>query len=150
MYGLRALRSGTAGGDGRSWELLRHAKLPIGHPGFFGCEADRSKPMAFTLQTLNAFEMTHRSAACEIKPTRSGCRAFAAVYPPLPEKHIQQWRLKRLEIPEGLVSQNPYDGDLVDLQFIRVDTLEEVEKTLPAWGIDSSLFDAPWKSDYPV
>lgn len=106
--------------------------------------------MAFTLQTLNAFEMTHRYATCEIKATRPSHRAFVAVYPPLPEKNIQQWRIKKFEIPEELVPKNPYDGDLVDLQFVRADTLEEVERVLASWKVDSSLFDAPWKSDYPV
>ena len=79
--------------------------------------------MAFTLQTLNAFEMTHRYATCEIKATRPGHRAFVGVYPPLPEKNIHQWRIKKFEIPEGLVQKSPYDGDLVDVEFISADTL---------------------------
>jgi len=63
---------------------------------------------------------------------------------------VHQWRVKKFEIPEDLVSQNPYDGNLVDLQLVRLDTLEEVEGLLASWGIDSAQFDAPWKSDYPV
>ena len=104
--------------------------------------------MAFTLKTLNGFEMTHRSAMCEIKATRPGHRAFVGIYPPRPT--IPQWRVKKVEIPEDLVDKNPYDGDLVDLQFIRLNTIEEVEQLLASWNVDSSQFDAPWKSDYPV
>jgi|SRR5271168_5412457 len=106
--------------------------------------------MAFNLKTLHAFEMTHRDAACEIKATRPHHRAFVCVYPPLPDKNIHQWRVKRFEIPEELVRGEPYDGDLVDLQFLRVDTLEEVEQLLTSWYIDLSKFDAVWKTDYPV
>jgi hypothetical protein len=106
--------------------------------------------VAFTLQTLNGFEMTQREATCEIKATRPGHRAFVAVYPPLPEKNVYQWRIKKFEIPEELVSKSPYDGDLVDLQFVHAETLEEIEQILVSWKIDSSQFDAAWKSDYPV
>jgi hypothetical protein len=106
--------------------------------------------MAFTQKTLNAFEMTHRDAACEIKASRSGHRAFVGVYPPLPEKNIREWRIKKFEIPEDLVHKSVYDGDLVDLEFINVDTLEEVEQILASWNVDSSALDAPWKSDYPL
>ena len=105
--------------------------------------------MAFTLKTLNAFEMTHREAACEIEATRPGHRAFVGVYPPLPENNIPQWRIKKFEIPEHLVHKSVYDGDFVDLEYVYVDTLEEVEQALASRDVDSSKFDAPWKSDYP-
>jgi len=104
--------------------------------------------MAFTLKTRNAFEMTHRSATCEIKASRRGHRAFVGIYPPRPT--IPQWRVKKFEIPEDLVHKNPYDGDLVDLQFVHLNTIEEVEQLLASWNVDSSQFDAPWRSDYPV
>jgi|SRR5579883_2535002 hypothetical protein len=103
--------------------------------------------MPFSIQTLNAFEMTGRSAACEIPAKRSGHRAFVGIYPP--GHGILQWRIKRFEIPATLVDKSIYDGDLLDLQFIKVDTLEEVEDVLRSWAIASSLFDAPWKSDWP-
>ena len=105
--------------------------------------------MAFSLKTLNAFEMTHRDAACEIPAKRAGHRAFVGIYPPLPEHGILKWRIKRFEIPAALVNESVYDGDLLDLLFIQVDTLEEVEDVLRSWAIASSLFDAPWKSDWP-
>ena len=104
--------------------------------------------MPFTLKTLNAFEMTRREAACEIPAKRKGYRAFVHIYPPLPS--IADWRVKRFELPEGLVSGSPYDGDLTDLQFVRAQTLEGVEDILRSWGIASSLFDAPWKCDSPM
>ena len=86
--------------------------------------------MAFSQKTLNAFEMTSRIAACEIPCKRSGHRAFVGIYPPHPEKGISKWRIKRFEIPEVLVNESIYDGDMLDLQFVKVDTLEEVENVL--------------------
>jgi len=47
------------------------------------------------------------------------------------------------------MNKSVYDGDLVDLEFLRVDTLEEVEDALRSGGIASSLSDAPWKCDGP-
>jgi hypothetical protein len=106
--------------------------------------------MAFSLKTRNAFEMTHRYATREIDATRHRHRAFIAVYPPMPDKGIQQWRVKKFEIPEEKMHTNPYDDDLVDLEFVHLNTIDEVEHLLATWNIDSSKFDAPWKSDYPV
>ena len=105
--------------------------------------------MPFSPKTLNAFEMTRREAASEIPAKRPGHRAFVGIYPPLPEKHILKWRIKRFEIPATMVNESIYDGDLVDLQFIQVDTLEEVQSVLRSWAIAPSLFDAPWKCDWP-
>jgi hypothetical protein len=105
--------------------------------------------MPFTPKTLSAFEMTCRSAACEIPAKRTGHRAFVGIYPPLPVKGILQWRIKRFEVPDQPMSKSIYDGDLVDLQFIRVGTLEEVEDLLRSWALAPSLFDAPWKCDWP-
>ena len=106
--------------------------------------------MSFNLKTLNAFEMTRRDAACEIPAKRVGHRAFVGIYPPMPEKGILKWGIKRFEIPEALVYESVYDGNLVDLQFIRSDTLEEVEDVLRSWAIAASLFDAPWKCDWSL
>lgn len=105
--------------------------------------------MAFSLKTLNGFEMTHRSAACEIPAKRADHRAFVYIYPPLPDKHILKWRIKRFEIPTALMSASVYDGDLLDLQLIKVDSLLEVEDVLRSWAIATSLFDAVWKCDGP-
>jgi hypothetical protein len=105
--------------------------------------------MAFSQKTLNAFEMTRRSAACKIPVRRQGHRAFVGIYPPLPEKRIRQWRIGRFEVPSSLLAGSIYDGDLVDLQDVRPDTLDEVEDTLRSWAVATSLFDAPWKCDWP-
>src|SRR5579862_7986950 len=96
--------------------------------------------MPFSIKTLNAFEMTHRTAACEIPAKRSGHRAFVGIYPP--GNGISQWRVKRFEIPAALVEKSIYDGDLLDLQLIKLDTRAEVEDVLRSWAIASSLFDA--------
>jgi hypothetical protein len=47
------------------------------------------------------------------------------------------------------MNKSVYDEDLVDLQLIRVDTLLEVEDLLRSWANAPSLFDAPWKCDWP-
>ena len=106
--------------------------------------------MPFTLKTLNAFEMTYRTAACEFPATREGHRAFVGVYPPDPIHHTDKWRVRRFELPCHLLEQCFHEPDLVDSQFLRVDTIEEVEDILRSWGIASSLFDAPWKCDWPL
>ena len=104
----------------------------------------------FTQEVLNGFEMIHRAATCEISAIRSGCRAFVGVYPPWPEKRVGQWRVRRFEIPEELVDQYFGEEQLIDSQFVRVDTLEEVEKLLVSWGLDSAVFEAPWRNDWPL
>lgn len=106
--------------------------------------------MAFTQKTINAFEMLQRSAAVEISATRSGHRAFVGVCPPLPDKNIQNWRIRRFEIPDDLMEKNFAEADLINSEFIRLDTLEEVETLLAEWGLDTASFDAPWKVDYPL
>jgi hypothetical protein len=94
-------------------------------------------------ETLNAFEMTNRVAACEIPAIREGHRAFVGVYPPDPVHHIDKWRVRRFELPRHLLEKTFSEPDLVGSQFLRVDTIEEVEDILCSWGIASSLFDAP-------
>jgi hypothetical protein len=42
------------------------------------------------------------------------------------------------------------ETDLLDSQFIRLDTMQEVEELLAKWALDSAAFDAPWKVDYPL
>jgi hypothetical protein len=39
--------------------------------------------MPFTLKILNAFEMAHRAAACEIPAKYADHRAFVGIYPPM-------------------------------------------------------------------
>ena len=104
----------------------------------------------FTQEVLNGFEMIHRVATCEFPAIHSGCRAFAGVYPPLPDKRINQGRVRRFEIPEELVDQYFSEEQLIDSQFVCLDTLEEVERLLVSWGLDSAVFKAPWKNDWPL
>ena len=78
------------------------------------------------------------------------CGAFVGVYLPPFDKRVPKWRVRRLAIPEHLVDQYFGEEDLVDSEFIRLDSLEEVEDFVSRWGIDSSTLDAPWKSDYPL
>ena len=106
--------------------------------------------MGFTVQTINAFEMTHRMAACEIKAARPGHRAFIGVYPPWPEKDLHRWRVRRFEIPEYLIYGNFGELDLLDATSVLLNTMLEVENLLATWEIDSALLDAPWKCDYPL
>jgi hypothetical protein len=106
--------------------------------------------MPFSVKTLNAFEMTGRMAACEIPATRSGHRAFVGIYPPDPTRGILRWRIKRFEIPLHLVGGNFYEPDLADSQIMRAESLEDVENVLHSWAIAPSLFDAPWKCDWPL
>ena len=105
--------------------------------------------MPFSLKTLNAFEMTGRMAACEIPAKRNEYRAFVGIYPPRPEKE-KRWRITRFEIPSRLVMESFGQEDLVDFLSLHGNTLEEVQDILRSWGIASSLFDAPWKCDWPL
>jgi hypothetical protein len=49
-----------------------------------------------------------------------------------------------------LIDQCFGENGLVNSQSLRLDTLEKVEEALAAWNIDTALFDAPWKSAYPL
>jgi hypothetical protein len=51
---------------------------------------------------------------------------------------------------ERAVHQSIYDGHLLDLKDIRVNTIEEVEDILRSWSVASDMFDAPWKCDWPL
>src|SRR5260370_41418297 len=106
--------------------------------------------MAFSPKTLNAFERTPRGAACEIPAKYADHRAFVGIYPPMEDKRIQQWRITRFEIPSNLVFQSFCQNDLVEYQSLHRDSFEEIEDILRSWGIASSLFDAPWKCDWPL
>ena len=106
--------------------------------------------MPFTLKTINGFEMIQRDAAIEIPASRSGHRAFVGISPPLPDRGVHQWRVRRFEISEDLMETNFGETDLLDSQFIRLDTMQEVEELLAKWALDSAAFDAPWKVDYPL
>jgi hypothetical protein len=106
--------------------------------------------MPFSLRTLNAFEMTHRLSCCEIPPIRSEHRAFVGVYPPNPDRRTTTWTIKRFEIPARLVHEYFSEDDIVDSQVVKVNTLEGVEDVLRSWAITPTLFDAPWKCDWPL
>ena len=51
---------------------------------------------------------------------------------------------------DELVDQFFCEEQLIDSQFVRLDTLEEVERLLVSWGLDSAVFKAPWKNDWPL
>lgn len=104
----------------------------------------------FTQEVLNGFQMATRTAACEVPAIRPGCRAFVGVYPPLPEKRVNQWRVRRFEIPRELTEQYFGEEQLIDSQLVQLDTLEQVEELLASWKVDSAALQAPWKSDYPL
>jgi hypothetical protein len=86
--------------------------------------------MPFSLKTLNAFEMTHRLACCEIPAKRDGLRAFVGVYPPNPDRRASTWKIRKFEIPARLVHENFWEPDIMDSQVVEVNTLEEVEDVL--------------------
>lgn len=106
--------------------------------------------MPFDQKTLNAFEMTSREAASEVPATKADHRAFVAVYPPLVDKGVVQWRVRRFELPVNLLDQHFGEEDLVNSLFYKLESLEEVEGLLADWGVDPSRLDAPWKCDYPL
>lgn len=106
--------------------------------------------MLFTQEVLNGFQMIHRTAATEIPAARAGHRAFVGIYPPHDEKGISHWRVRKFEIPEDLVVKFSAEEDLVDSELIELNTLEEVEELLVKWNVDSALFQAPWKNDWPL
>jgi len=110
----------------------------------------RTRAMPFDQKTLNAFEMTGREAACEVAATIAEHRAFVAVYPPLIDKGVTEWRVRRFELPVSLLDQNFAEEDLVNSLFYKLENLGEVEDLLADWGIDPKKLDAPWKCDYPL
>src|SRR5579871_3023454 len=97
----------------------------------------------FSTKVLNGFERA-KTATAEIPATRTAYRAFVGVSPPLPEKRITEWRVRRFEIPEQLVGKYFGEEDLVDSQFIRLETFEEVEGLLFEWKLDDVPLDFPW------
>lgn len=104
----------------------------------------------FTQEVRNGFEMNGRTAACELPASNVGCRRFVGVYPPLPDKDIHRWRVRRFEIPESSVHQYFGEEQLLDSEFVYLDSLAEVETLLANWGIESCMFQAPWRTDYPL
>jgi hypothetical protein len=94
--------------------------------------------------------MTHREAACEIPAVRPAHKAFVAVYPPLPDKGVDQWRVRRFELPIELLDEYFGEEDLVDSLFYKLQNIEEVEGVLADWGVNPAQLDAPWKCEYPL
>lgn len=106
--------------------------------------------MPFDQKTINAFEMKLREAACEIPATQPSLRAFVGVYPPLPDKGIVQWRVRRFEVPSELIGSYLAEEQLLNSLFCRLDDLAQVERLLEDWGLDPASFAAPWRCDYPL
>src|SRR5437773_2529117 len=106
--------------------------------------------MAFTPQTLNAFEMNSRLEAVETPAKREFHKAFVGVYPPSREHRLQQWRVRRFEVPTKFLDVCVGEEELVDSQLVKLDSIDSVEALLNSWGIDSSTLDAPWKCNYPL
>jgi hypothetical protein len=104
----------------------------------------------FTQEVLNGFQMIALMAAIEIPANHAGLRAFVGVYPPSLGKEMLQWRVRRFVIPNELVDQYFGEDQMIDSQFVCLDTLEEVEQLIAEWGIDSAAFVAPWKNDWPL
>lgn len=104
--------------------------------------------MPFTQQTLNAFEMTGRMAACEVPAATPKHRAFVGIYPP--SERSAHWLVRRFEVPKGLVGEYFGEEDLRDNRYLRLKTLGEVESILVSWSVDPAILDAPWKGDYPL
>ena len=115
----------------------------------------------FTQEVRNGFEMTGRTAACEMPAKHAGCRRFVCIYPPRLDKDIPRvdspnslkmrlWHVRRFEIPEGLVDQYFGEEQLIDAESVELDTLEAVEALLADWGVESDMFRAPWRTDYPL
>lgn len=115
----------------------------------------------FTQEVRNGFEMIGRTAACELPAEHTGCRRFVGIYPPqvgrdtarveppIPNNR-QRWTVKRFEIPEALVDQYFGEEQLLDSESVHLDSLEAVEALLADWGIESAIFQAPWRTDYPL
>lgn len=115
----------------------------------------------FTPEVRNGFEMIGRMAACELPAEHAGCRRFVGVYPPRLEKDIPRidgpgvsrsrlWHVKRFEIPKALVNNYFGEEQLIDSESVHLDSLEAVEALLAEWGIESGIFQAPWRTDYPL
>lgn len=94
--------------------------------------------------------MAGQEAACELVATVADHRAFVAVYPPLIDKGVDQWRVRRFELPISLLDQHFAEEDLVHSLFYKLENLEEVERLLQDWAIDPASLDAPWKCGYPL
>jgi hypothetical protein len=117
--------------------------------------------MMFTQEVRNGFEMIGRMAACELPAEHAGRRRFVGVHPPRLEKDIPRvenpgnlrlrlWHVRRFEIPERLVDQYFGEEELLDSESVDLDSLEAVEALLANWGIERGVFQAPWRTDYPL
>lgn len=94
--------------------------------------------------------MTGREAACEVAASITSHRAFVAVYPPLIDKGVTHWRVRRFELPIHLLDQYFAEEDLIHSLFYKLENLEEVESLLADWRVDPERLDAPWKCEYPL
>jgi hypothetical protein len=42
------------------------------------------------------------------------------------------------------------EEELIDSESVELDSLEAVEALLANWGIETGVFQAVWRSDYPL
>jgi hypothetical protein len=105
--------------------------------------------MTFTRETLNAFQMTGRMAACEVPARREGCRGFVAVYPP--SSQAPHWTIRRFEIDSAWLERgyDVSDEEMQGLDVLHLADLESVERALADWGVDPAAFGPPWRTDGP-
>ena len=116
--------------------------------------------MGFTQKIINGFEQNQREAACEIAASRPGHRTFVGVYPPHRDRprvqspmhsaRREKWLVRKFTIPDRLINEHFGEEDLLDCESVFLNTLAEVEDLLIQWGIDSAIFEPPWKIDYPL
>jgi hypothetical protein len=114
--------------------------------------------MTMSVNAINRLKMLRQEIAAEISTRDSNRRAWVAVYPPIeykPETVIRDrkentYLLKKFEIPKELVHEYFGQNDVYSLQQAELASLEEVEKVLSQWNIDSSILTAPWNCDYPL
>jgi len=104
----------------------------------------------FNQEVLNGFRNTHRPAAAEIPATRPDCRAFVGIYPPVPKLRPDQWLIRKFEIPAKLIDTEVKDEDLLDAEFVSLDTLLLVERWLRIHKLQDAVFLPTMKSDYPL
>lgn len=104
--------------------------------------------MKMSRKSRNRLEMLRGEVACEQPAKYSGCRAFAAIYPPTGDGI--EWTVLRIEIPEELVDKYFSAAEIVESWKAKVKSLDEAEALLQEWGVDTSRLDSPWKCDYPL
>lgn len=98
-------------------------------------------------EVMNRVTMLGEEIAAEVQPSRSGRRAWIMIRP------AEEGRVMLVEFEHDAAVDT--DGwlapeDVLDRTRTDFDGLDEVIDELERRGIDTSLFDAPWKMDYPL